>query len=105
MWSATFRGVERDLSEAIFPLLGTAFVVLVALPVCALVAKLGLMVLERDDVGGPLHGLTLRRASVASEGHRQVVRYICYTSNQQLLATATTSCYEIIDGQAIEATG
>lgn len=46
--------------EATFPLLGTAFVVLVVLPVFALFAKAGLLMIERDEVGGPLHGLTLR---------------------------------------------
>lgn len=48
------------MSEAIFPIFGAAFVVLVVLPVFALVAKSGLSILERDQVGGPLHGLTLR---------------------------------------------
>lgn len=48
------------MTEAIFPLLGTAFVVLIVLPLSALVAKAGLVMLERDEVGGPLHGLNLR---------------------------------------------
>jgi hypothetical protein len=46
--------------EATFPLLGTAFVVLIVLPAFALLAKAGLVMLERDEVGGPLHGLNLR---------------------------------------------
>jgi Zn-dependent protease with chaperone function len=46
--------------EATFPLLGTAFVVLIVLPTFALLAKAGLVMLERDEVGGPLHGLNLR---------------------------------------------
>lgn len=46
--------------EAAFPLLGTAIVFLVALPVCALAAKAVLLLLERNGVGGELHGLTLR---------------------------------------------
>lgn len=46
--------------EATFPLLGTAFVVLVALPAFALLAKASLVMLERDEVAGPLHGLNLR---------------------------------------------
>jgi Zn-dependent protease with chaperone function len=48
------------LIEATFPLLGTAFVVLFALPAFALLVKAGLLVLERDEVGGPLHGLSVR---------------------------------------------
>lgn len=46
--------------EATFPLLGTAFVVLIVLPAFALLAKVGLVMLERDAAGGPLHGLNLR---------------------------------------------
>jgi Zn-dependent protease with chaperone function len=46
--------------EATFPLLGAAFVVLIVLPAFALLAKAGLMMLERDEAGGPLHGLKLR---------------------------------------------
>jgi hypothetical protein len=46
--------------EATFPMLGTAFVVLIVLPAFALFAKAGLVLLERDEVGGPLHGLNLR---------------------------------------------
>lgn len=48
------------MSEAAFPLLGAAFVVLILLPLFALLAKAGLVLLERDEVGGPLHGLNLR---------------------------------------------
>lgn len=46
--------------EATFPLLGAAFVVVVVLPAFALLAKAALVVLERDHVGGPLHGLHTR---------------------------------------------
>lgn len=46
--------------EVAFPLLGTAFVVLFVLPAFALLAKAGLLMLERDEAGGPLHGLHLR---------------------------------------------
>lgn len=48
------------MTEAVFPLLGTIFVVLVVLPSCALLAKLGLLLLECDEAGGPLHGLNRR---------------------------------------------
>lgn len=48
------------MSEVVFPLLGTAFVVLLVLPACALVAKAGLVILERDELSGPFHGLGLR---------------------------------------------
>ncbi len=48
------------MTEAIFPLLGAAFVVLFVLPLVGLLAKAGLVLLERDGVGGPLHSLNLR---------------------------------------------
>jgi len=48
--------------EAAFPVLGAAFVVLCVLPVCALLAKGVLLLLERDEAGGALHGLDLRYA-------------------------------------------
>jgi Zn-dependent protease with chaperone function len=46
--------------ETTFPLLGTAFVVFIVLPAFALLAKAGLLMLERDEVVGPLHGLNFR---------------------------------------------
>lgn len=46
------------MSEAAFPLLGAAFVVLVVLPGCAALAKAALVLVER--AGGPLQGLHAR---------------------------------------------
>ncbi len=48
------------MTEAIFPLLGTAFVILIALPCSALIAKAGLMIVEHEKVSGRLHSLDLR---------------------------------------------
>ena len=48
------------MTEAAFPLLGTAFVVLIVLPACALLAKLGLLLIERRQQGGVLRGLNRR---------------------------------------------
>ena len=56
------------MNEVGFPLLGAAFVVLVVLPLCALAAKLGLMLLERDEAGGPLHGFNLRYLLLTGSG-------------------------------------
>lgn len=47
------------MSEAIFPLVGAAFVVLVVLPACALVARFVLAALDRR-AGGAMHGLNTR---------------------------------------------
>lgn len=48
------------MTEIAFPLFGTTFVLLVVLPAVALIAKSGLVLLERDEAAGPLHGLDLR---------------------------------------------
>jgi hypothetical protein len=51
---------SSKVSEFAFPLLGTAIIVALILPACALLAKLALLALERNEAGGPLHGLTVR---------------------------------------------
>lgn len=48
------------MNEAVFPVLGAAFVVLVLLPFSALAAKVGLELLERAPFVGPLRALNLR---------------------------------------------
>lgn len=48
------------MTEAAFPLLGAAFVILAVLPASALVAKLALLVVERRERGAVLHGLNVR---------------------------------------------
>lgn len=48
------------MNEGIFPVLGTAFVVLVVLPAFALLARIALDALEHQRAAGPLHGLNLR---------------------------------------------
>lgn len=48
------------MNEVIFPILGTAFVVLVVLPVFALFARTALDCFEHERATGPLHGLNLR---------------------------------------------
>ncbi|MBK6688861.1 MAG: hypothetical protein IPG45_30610 [Deltaproteobacteria bacterium] len=47
------------MSEVVFPLLGTVFVVLAVLPASALLAKLLLLILDRSS-GSALHGLEVR---------------------------------------------
>lgn len=48
------------MNEVGFPVIGAAVVLLIVLPLFALLAKGGLMLLERDEAGGPLHGFNLR---------------------------------------------
>lgn len=56
------------MNEIGFPLLGGALVMLVVLPLCALLAKAGLVMLERDGAGGPLHGFNLRYLLLTGSG-------------------------------------
>lgn len=48
------------MTEIVFPFLGTAFIVLVVLPACAVLARIGLSASSRFEARGPLHGLGLR---------------------------------------------
>ncbi|HKO90348.1 MAG TPA: hypothetical protein VJU61_04305 [Polyangiaceae bacterium] len=48
------------MSELVFPVVGALVVATLVLPLFALLAKAGLVLLERDAAGGPLHGFTLR---------------------------------------------
>lgn len=50
------------MTEAAFPILGAAFVLLCVLPLFSLLAKGVLWLLEQDEAGGALHGLDLRYA-------------------------------------------
>lgn len=48
------------MNEVAFPLLGAAFVLAVVLPASALLSKALLVLVERREAGGPLHGFHLR---------------------------------------------
>lgn len=48
------------MTEIVFPLFGAALVVLLVLPAFAALAKVGLVMLDRDEAGGPLHRLNFR---------------------------------------------
>jgi hypothetical protein len=48
------------MTEVAFPLFGTAIVLVIVLPAFSLLAKLALVLSERDASGGPLQGLTVR---------------------------------------------
>ncbi|HKO92379.1 MAG TPA: hypothetical protein VJU61_14545 [Polyangiaceae bacterium] len=48
------------MNELVFPVVGALLVLTLVLPLFALLAKAGLLLLERDAAGGPLHGFNLR---------------------------------------------
>jgi Zn-dependent protease with chaperone function len=92
------------VSELAFPLLGTAIVVLVVLPTCSLLAKLGLVLLDRREAGGPLHWLRLRFLLLAGSSALPLAWFFSAAlhqvdSGQSVLAClfahdATAACYD-----------
>jgi len=56
------------VSELAFPLLGALIVVAIILPVCGVLTKLALVVLERHAGAGPFQGLTARFLLLAGSG-------------------------------------
>jgi Zn-dependent protease with chaperone function len=89
------------LSEVVFPLLGTAFVVLVVLPVSALLAKLGLWLLERDSAGGPLHGLTLRYLLLTGSSLLPLAWFVSAALHQAETGQSALACLFDHDAMAL----
>lgn len=79
------------MNEAAFPLLGAAFVVVVVLPLCALLAKMGLAVLERDELGGPLRGLGLRYVLIVGSSLLPLA-WLCSAGVHQLESGTSLAC-------------
>lgn len=70
------------MTEAAFPLLGAAFVVMCVLPLCALLAKGVLCQLEQGERGGALHGLDLRYALLTSATVLPIVWFLSAALHQ-----------------------
>jgi hypothetical protein len=87
------------MNEAAFPLLGAAFVVLVVLPLCAFLAKAALVFLEREEMGGPLHGLGLRYLLIAGSSLLPLA-WLCSAGLHQLESGTSLACLLDHDGQA-----
>jgi hypothetical protein len=84
------------MSEVVFPVLGTAFVFLV-LPLCALVAKGVLVVVERDDAIGPLHGLNLRYLVLIASSSPSVMRWTpsrCWAGEPWAMSTKVNGAFD-----------
>lgn len=79
------------MMEAAFPLLGTAFVMLVVLPACALVAKGILAVLEREDLDGTLHRLSSRHLVLVGSSAIPLAWFLS-AGLHQLEAGAVVTC-------------
>lgn len=88
------------MTEAVFPLLGTAFVVVVVLPVFALLAKMGLMLVERDEVGGALHGLNLRYVILTGSSAMPLAWFVSAALHQAESGRSAIACLVDHDGAA-----
>ena len=88
------------IEEATFPLLGTAFVVLVVLPAFALLAKAGLVMIERDEIGGPLHGLNLRYVLLTSSSVLPLAWFLSAGLHQAETGKSALAC--LFDHDAAE---
>jgi Zn-dependent protease with chaperone function len=80
------------MSEIIFPLLGSAFVMLAVLPAFALVAKLALVILERDEMSGPFHGLGARYLVLAGSSVLPLAWFVSAGMHQAESGTSVLAC-------------
>jgi len=76
------------MNEAAFPVLGAAFVVLVLLPLSALLAKAGLVLLE---LGGPLQSLASRYLLIAGSSLLPLA-WLCSAGLHQLESGTSLAC-------------
>lgn len=86
------------MSEAIFPLLGTALVVLLVLPCSALLTRLLLTLLERHTSAGALHGLTPRYVLLVASSAVPLLWFLSAGLHQLESESAALGC--LIDHQA-----
>lgn len=80
------------MTEAAFPVLGAAFVVLVVLPVSALVAKLGLLLVESVGVRGPLGSLNVRYLLLTSSSFLPLLWFLSAGVHQAETGHSALSC-------------
>lgn len=80
------------MNEAIFPILGTAFVVLVVLPLFALIARLALDYFEHERSHGPLHGLNLRYVLLVGSSVLPLAWFLSAALHQAESGSAVLHC-------------
>lgn len=80
------------MSELAFPLLGTLFVMAIILPVCAALAKLLLVAVERHAGAGSLHGLTARFLLLAGSGVLPLAWFLSAGLHQAETGKSVLSC-------------
>lgn len=87
--------------EAAFPLLGTAFVVLIVLPTVSLFVKAGLVILERDEVGGLLRYLNLRYLVLTGSSLLPLAWFISAGLHQAETGKSVLACIVDHDASAL----
>lgn len=80
------------MTEAAFPVLGAAFVVLIVLPASALLAKLGLVLVERLGARGPLESLNLRYVLLAGSSFLPLGWFLSAGVHQAETGHSALSC-------------
>lgn len=88
------------MTEAAFPILGSAFVVLVVLPASALVAKFGLAMLERHD-SGPFHAVNLRYLLLAGSSLLPIAWFFSAALHQAESGKSVLACLLDHDATAL----
>jgi hypothetical protein len=89
------------VSEAAFPLLGAAFVVLVVLPCCAALARIAIALIERGAGAGPLHWLNVRYVLITASTFLPLA-WFCSAGLHQLESGGTAiACLINHDGAAL----
>jgi len=80
------------VTEAAFPILGAAFVLMCVLPLCSLLAKGVLWQLEQGERGGALHELDLRYAVLTSASVLPVVWFLSSGLHQVWSGGSALAC-------------
>lgn len=80
------------MTEAAFPVLGAAFVVLIVLPASAVLAKLGLLLIERIGARGPLDSLNLRYVLLTGSSFLPLVWFLSAGVHQAETGQSALSC-------------
>jgi len=80
------------VSEVGFPVLGVMFIMVVALPLLALAAKALLALLERDEVGGALHGFEGRFLVLAGSSLLPLAWFVSAAVHQAESGESVMAC-------------
>jgi len=89
------------MTEAVFPILGSAFVVLVVLPMAALLAKIALVAVEHVDTEGQLHEHDLRYVLLVGSSLVPLVWFLSAALHQAESGGSALACLLDHDGSEL----